>query len=233
MSEIRRFNTLDELSRTAAEAIAELSAAAIREHGRFALALSGGSTPRTLYRLLARDYREKIDWKKVHLFWGDERYVPQGDPASNYRMVEETLLTNLEIPSGNVHPIPTSFPNPAKAMEAYTMKLEEYFGFGSPEFDLVLLGLGNDGHTASIFPSTPVEETRKGLVIVTQSPIAPTIRISLAMNVLDNAQNVFFLVAGSEKQKVLNTVLADSGNPDSQYPAARVRARRLVWYVSP
>ncbi len=231
MSQIRRFHSLEELSAAAAEAIAELSRAAIAERGRFSLALSGGNTPRTLHRLLAED--SKMDWNHIHLFWGDERYVPHDDPASNFRMAQETLLSKLTIPSVNIHPIPTSFPNPSEAAEAYALELSKFFGSANPEFDLILLGVGGDGHTASMFPGTPIEEPHNGLVIVTQSPVAPTIRISLTMNVLNNARNVFFLVAGEEKQSILNAVLAEEGNPESKYPAARVQPKgELVWFVS-
>ena len=233
MSEIRQFSTLDELSHAAAAAIAELSAAAISQRGRFAIALSGGGTPRMLYQILAKEFREKIDWKHVHLFWGDERYLPQDDPASNFRMAKETLLNQLDIPGENMHAIPTGFPNPAKAVEEYSRELEVFFGT-DPDFDLILLGLGSDGHTASIFPATPIEATGQGLAIVTQSPIPPSIRVSLTMNVLNQARNVFFLVAGPEKRGILDAVLADEGNPSSPYPAARVKPKgKLVWFVSP
>ena len=220
---VKIFHDLQELSIAVSDAIADLARNAIAARGRFTLALSGGHTPKTLYKILARDYQTKIDWQHVHLFWGDERYVPHDDPASNYWMVNESLLSKIEISLDNIHPIPTTFPNPTDAAARYAGELTSFFGQPIPEFDLILLGLGDDGHTASIFPATPIETSREGVAIVTTSPVAPAIRISLTMTILDNARNVFFLVSGAEKKEILKAVLDEEGNPDSKYPAARVQ----------
>lgn len=229
---IKSFSSLAALSNAAAQLVAALAGKAIAERGRFTLALSGGNTPKMLYATLARDYKEKIDWDHVHLFWGDERHVPHDDMESNFRMVKESLLGKIEIPMENIHSIPTSLDNPQEAAVSYATELASFFNQPIPEFDLILLGLGGDGHTASIFPRTPIAKTREGLVIVTQSPIPPAVRISLTMNVLDNARNVLFLVAGKEKKEILKAVLVDEGNANSKYPAARVKPQgELVWFV--
>src|SRR5665213_84260 len=227
------FPSLSALSSAAAQSITKLSQKAIKERGRFTLARPGGETPKTLYETLAHDYAEKIDWRHVHIFWGDERYVPQDDPASNYRMAKESLLNQIDIPSGNIHPIPTSFANPEEAADSFASELTSFFGQPIPEFDLILLGLGGHGHTASLFPGMTEAEMNNGLVIVTHSPASPPIRISLTLRVINNARNVFFLVSGEEKKEILKAVLSEEGNPDSKYPAARVQPRgELVWFVS-
>ncbi len=230
---LQSFPSLAFLSTAAAKSIAALSQEAIAQRGRFTVALSGGETPKPLYELLGTEYRTTIDWNRTHLFWGDERYVPHDDPASNYRMVKESLLDKIAIPEANVHPIPTSFPNPEEAREDYSQTLLEFFGESVPSFDLILLGLGGDGHTASIFPATPTQKTLEGTVIVTESPVKPLIRISLTMSVLNNARNVYFLVAGAGKREILKDVLAEEGSPNSKYPSARVKpVGELVWFCS-
>ncbi|HET6402852.1 MAG TPA: 6-phosphogluconolactonase, partial [Candidatus Kapabacteria bacterium] len=160
------------------------------------------------------------------------RYVPHDDPASNYRMVKESLLGGISIPPNNIHPVPI-LSNPSDSSDTYSKEIQSLFKNDIPIFDLILLGLGDDGHAASIFPATPITKTHEGIVIVTESPVPPQIRISLTMNVLDNARNVFFLVSGKEKTEILKAVLAEEGNPDSKYPAARVQPHgKLVWFVA-
>jgi len=228
---IRSFPSLALLSSAAAEEIVRLATESIVSRGRFTLALSGGNTPKTLYDLIAQEYRDKIDWQHVHIFWGDERYVPQDDPASNYRMAKETLIDAIPIPLTNIHPVPI-LADPSTSSDTYAKELQTFFKELLPTFDLILLGLGGDGHTASIFPATPIDRTREGVAIVTESPVEPHVRISFTMNVLDNARNVFFLVSGEEKKEILKAVFADEWNPDSKYPAARVHPRgELGWFV--
>jgi len=139
-----------------------LAQAAIQaERGYFTLALAGGQTPRSLYRLLAREYRERIPWPQVHLFWGDERCVPPDDPDSNFAAAHETLISKVPLPSQNIHCIPTEIGPPEKAADVYEQVLREFFEGTSPTFDVVLLGVGEDGHTASLFPGDPVLQERK------------------------------------------------------------------------
>ncbi len=150
---LQSFSSIASLNASAASAIAELSATAIAERGRFTLALSGGNTPRSLYELLAKEYCSVIDWNRVHLFWSDERNVPHNDIESNFRMVKESLLDRIAIPLENVHAVPILMDDTAAAVATrYATVLQENFTQQIPEFDLILLGLGKDGHTASLVP---------------------------------------------------------------------------------
>ncbi|MDP4197963.1 MAG: 6-phosphogluconolactonase [Bacteroidota bacterium] len=217
------FPELRTLSAAAAKELAILAGNAIAARGRFSIALSGGETPRTLYEILARDYRDAIDWQHVHLYWGDERYVPQTDHESNYRMARETLIDRIPVPESNVHPIPTSFANPEDAAIAYAAELES-----AMPLDLILLGLGEDGHTASLFPGT-FDPADRRLMIVTRSPKPPLIRISMTLRAINDARNVFFLVAGEEKQGILEKIVADR---EGHYPASLVRPKgKLAWFL--
>jgi 6-phosphogluconolactonase len=177
---IRSFSSLDLLSAAAATEIVQLAGHAISKRGQFSLVLSGGATPKTLYDLLATKYHAKIDWQHVHLYWGDERYVPHNDPASNYRMAFETLISKIDIPEQNIHPIPTNFDNPQDAANAYADIVKD-----AMPFDLILLGLGDDGHTASLFPGPAFDPNDDRLVIVTHSPKPPVTRVSLTMKVVN------------------------------------------------
>ena len=226
------YTSVAALSAAAAEWIAKLSKQAIQERGVFTIALSGGSTPRTLYELLAKDYRTTMDWNHTHIFWGDERFVSHDDPESNFRMVKESLLDHIEILQENIHPIPTLMANTWEAAASYASELQAFLGADIPEFDLILLGLGGDGHTASLFPGMMPDEMSDGVVIATRSPAPPAQRISLTLPVINNARSVFFLVAGEEKKEILKSVLADEGNPATNYPSARVNPRgELIWFV--
>ena len=166
--DLRVFVDANELSLRAAEAAVRLINDSARAHGRFSVALAGGNTPRSLYRLLASQFRGQIPWTKVHVFWGDERYVPSGDPHSNYRMARETLLDHVPCPAGNVHPMPTHLSDPDVAARDYEKTLRDYFSEEWPHFDLVLLGLGEEGHTASLFPRSPALEEKQRWVIAVE-----------------------------------------------------------------
>src|ERR1700684_72399 len=145
---------IDSVRRAALEQVLADMQEAVKLRGRFAIALSGGHTPSKMYALWAQNekYRTETPWDKVHLFWGDERYVPKDDPLSNYRMTRETLIDDVPIPAANVHALRTELPTPEEAAKAYEEELRKFFGDGPPAFDLQLLGLGIEGHTASIFP---------------------------------------------------------------------------------
>lgn len=150
----RIFPDIDALNHGALEEVLRNLHEAVAQRGRFAIALSGGHTPAKMYALwgAAGKYRDETPWDRVHMFWGDERYVPADDPLSNYRMTREALLAHVPIPAANVHPAPTSLPTPEKAAEAYDAQLRGFFGAAEPAFDVTLLGLGPEGHTASLFP---------------------------------------------------------------------------------
>jgi 6-phosphogluconolactonase len=230
---LRSFPSIVSLNTAVASSISQIAAKAIAERGRFTIALSGGNTPRLLYELLARDYSTAIDWKHVQIFWGDERNVPHDDLDSNYRMAKESLLDRIDIPLENVHAVPILMDDTAEAVAIrYASVLQENFGQGIPEFDLILLGLGNDGHTASLFPGMSEQAMNDGITIATHSPVRPFERISLTLFVINKARNVFFLVSGEEKKQILRSVLLDEWKNDSEYPAARVNPQgKLVWFV--
>jgi len=205
-------------------------AAASRD--RFAICLSGGSTPRRLYQLLGETpYRDRLPWDRVHWFWGDERFVPWDHPDSNYGMVHAALLGRAPAPSRNIHGIATAG-TPADAAAAYERVLKSYYGSESldptrPLFDIEILGLGPDGHTASLFPGTGVLEERHRWVAEVIGA-KPEPRITLTYPVLDSSRHAAFLAAGAEKREVLSRALAG----DRALPAARIRpVGQLTWFV--
>ena len=230
--DVRVFADVDEISLHVAEAAVRTINESVQTNGTCSVVLSGGSTPRTLYRMLSSQFRDQIPWTKVHVFWGDERYVPLTDSHSNYRMARETLLDHVPCPAGNVHPMPTGVPDPEVAARDYEETLRAYFSKGWPCFDLVLLGLGDEGHTASLFPGSPaLEETRRWVVAV-KAPAEPPLRLTLTLPALTHAANVYFLVTGSNKAQALHHVL--SGLPDPKnYPASGLRLARgaVIWWV--
>lgn len=223
------FPSTSSLARAAAETVVETLRAAIAERGRADLVLTGGSTPRALYALLAADYPHALDWTKVDVFFSDERHVPHDHDASNFRMARDTLLDGLPIPPEHVHPFPTGS-TPGADARAYERTLRAHFG-DEPDFDLVLLGMGADGHVASLFPGSPALDETERWVVATQSPPSSPVRdrITLTFPTINAARTVLFLVAGEEKRRALAAVLRD---PDDAPPAERVEAReRLLWFV--
>jgi 6-phosphogluconolactonase len=209
---------------TVAHRVADwLTETAVAKHGPFALALSGGSTPRRLYELLAGPpYRERFPWARTHFFWGDERFVPPDHPESNYRMVREAMLARAPVPPGNVHPVPTQGLTPEQSAVSYEQELKTFYGSSmlSPErslFDVTLLGLGPEGHIASLFPGTAILEERTrwvGAVIGAK----PEPRITLTYPALEGSNEVAFLVVGAGKRSILQRLFAG----DQELPAARL-----------
>jgi 6-phosphogluconolactonase len=224
----------------AADLFVAASVAAIGATGRFAVALAGGSTPQRLYALLANDpYASRIDWTNAHVFWGDERSVPPSNPMSNYRMARITLLARVPLPAANVHRI-RGEDEPAAAAAAYERKLRERFGtpVGEPRttagarFDLVLLGMGKDGHAASLFPgSATISETRRWVMADELTDVSMP-RVTLTPVVINAASEVVILVAGREKAATLKRVLDGPYQPDA-LPAQAIapRAGRLRWLI--
>ncbi len=216
------------------EIIANLKVA-VDKSGRFSIALSGGHTPEKLYSMWATTdrYRNETPWNLVHIFWGDERYVGADDPLSNYRMTKETLLSHVPIPPANVHPVPTQLPTPEAAAQAYEAELKKYFGDKAPAFDVTLLGIGPEGHTASLFPDSPAlaEKTRWVLPVV--APAKPPNRITATLVVLNQSKNTYFLAAGKDKRAILDAIRAEPDDKVSEYPAARIRPKdgRVVWFL--
>lgn len=188
---------------------------------RFTLALSGGSTPKRLYQLLAADeYSSRLDWQRIHLFWGDERCVPPDDSASNYHLAQETLLDHVPILPENVHRIAGEL-EPAQAAALYDQHLGTFFG-GLPRFDLILLGLGVDGHTASLFPLTPALQERIHYAVPSIAPVSPSHRVTVTLPVINAAARVLFLVSGADKADVLRRVFYGEPTPD-ELPAQLVQ----------
>ena len=228
--DVRVSADVNELSLRAAEATVRTINEAVQTNGSFSLALSGGNTPRTLYRLLSSQFRHLIPWTKVHVFWGDERYVPLDDPHSNYHMARETLLDAVPCPTGNVHPMPTELPDPDAAARDYEKMLKSYFSKDWPRFDLVLLGLGDEGHTASLFSGSPALEEKKRWVVAVKAPAEPPLRLTLTLPALNHAANVYFLVTGSNKAQALHHILTGPPDPGT-YPASGVRLTQgtVIW----
>ncbi len=222
----------DALSRAAADKFVERANAAIAARGRLSVALSGGSTPRELYAELASNaYRARVEWRQVHFFWGDERAVPPDSPDSNYRMANETLLSHIPVPKENVHRI-LAEKNPEIAAAEYEQTLRDFFGEDIPRFDLVLLGLGTNGHTASLFPHTSALNEKKRGCISVWVPELNAMRITLTALVLNDAAHIIFLVAGMDKAVVLREVLRGPYDPE-RLPAQLIHPDHgsLLWMI--
>ena len=217
-----------DLAEAAARDLARRAGEAIDERGRFAVALAGGSTPRATYELLARDYTEEIEWGRVHVFFGDERAVPPDHEDSNYRMAKEDLLDH--VPIGSVHRMRGELP-PEEAAADYEEKLRSFFGEGTPRFDLIMLGIGGDGHTASLFPETAALEVADRLTVANPVLKLETTRLTLTVPVINAARAVTFLVAGDDKAEALREILDGDADPRA-YPAKLVRpGGDLTWMV--
>lgn len=220
------------LYEAAAELFAQSAADSIAQRGRFTVALSGGSTPRALYQLLATDaWRDNIDWSKIHLFWGDERWVPSSDKQSNYRMVKEALLSKVPIPPENVHRIETDRGDPPESAEEYEEEIRKFFG-GDPHFDLDLLGIGTNGHTASLFPHRPTLHISDRLVVADYIDEVKMNRITFTVPLINASRLNLFLAAGADKAEVLKDVLRGPSNSE-QLPSQLVRSPQgsLIWLI--
>ena len=220
------------ISRSVAEAIVELISETLLKREYFSIALAGGSTPKLLYSLLATEYASQISWDRILVFWGDERYVPHDDEKSNYRMAKEVLLDRVPLPASHVFPIPTHITNPKDSATAYAAELKQKLALSIGRFDLILLGMGDDGHTASLFPGSPALKEEQRAVVAAPAPVEPKQRITLTYPILNQARNVYFLVAGESKGPGLRCVL---GKPSevTECPSSGVKPvdGRLVWWV--
>lgn len=230
--ETRVFADTAALSHGALEEIHKILAEAIAQRGRACLALSGGHTPAQMYALWAAEYHSRTPWDRLHFFWGDERYVAQDNPLSNYRMAYETLISRVPIPASNVHPYPTSLPQPQAAADAYEAELRAYFAGAPPEFDVQLLGIGEEGHTASLFPGSPALEERQRWVAAVEVPATPPRRLTLTPVVLNLSCHTLFLVEGENKREILGKIRRESNPQTSPYPAARIRpSGEVLWFL--
>lgn len=224
-----------DLYEQAAALFACLAGEAVAETGRFTVALSGGSTPKGVYALLGEtEIARQIPWAQVHLFWGDERCVPPTHPESNYRLVEELLLSRISIPARNVHRMPAELP-PTEAARAYEQILRDTFGFSAetlPRFDLVFLGMGTDGPTASLFPGTVGLREEKRLVIAHSVEKLKAWRVTLTPPVFNQAAHIVFLICGADKAVILKEVFHDASQPE-RLPVQLIHSThgRLLWLV--
>lgn len=226
------YKDLDELSQNAAQILVKAAQSAVKERGRFSLVLSGGSTPRRLYELLAEPpYQVQMPWSKTHVFWGDERCVPAEDERNNAHMARQILLDRVSIPDEQIHPIASSLP-PLKAAEKYQNTLEEFFSSNSIAFDFVLLGLGENGHTASLFPGTAVLEEKRYWASEVYVPNLRMWRVTLTVPILNQARKIVFLVSGADKAWVLDQVIHGPRRP-RQLPAQLIQPQKgeLLWVV--
>jgi 6-phosphogluconolactonase len=221
----------DALARTAARRLLDQFAPT----GRLAVCLTGGSTPERLYALLATaSYRDAVPWDRIHWFWGDDRFVPQADPRSNCGAARRLLLDRVPAPPANIHPIPTDASNVEAAANLYAAELRTFYGADHldpqrPLFDVVLMGLGADGHTASLFPGhAEVEESARWVVGVAEAGLEPFVpRVSLTFPALASTRQMLFLVSGPSKRDILSRVLSGA-----DLPAARARSDGdLIWLV--
>jgi len=227
---LRIYEALPTLSRAAADFLCET---AVRKPGQVRIALSGGETPKPMYELLAQDpVRHRLPWDRVQWILGDERFVPPSSPDSNYGMAREAFLAHVPVPEHNVHPVPTEGVDLKEAAAQYEAMLKSLYGASSlridrPLLDLTLLGLGPDGHTASLLPGQPVLKEMKRWV----APVPhgrPQPRVSLTYPALDSSRIVAFLVAGEEKREILDRVLSG----DTSVPAGRIRPLgEVIWFV--
>lgn len=226
------FPDLDALSRAAAEESARAAAEAVAARGQCAIALAGGRTPARTYALWATEYRDRLPWKQIHVFWGDERFVPAHDPKSNYRMVRETLLEKVPLPSGNVHAIGTAFVQSEEAARVYEKTLREFFPADGPSFDVVFLGVGVEGHTASLFPDSPALAEHRRWVVDVRAPVEPPVRISLTLPILRRARETYFLVAGADKHEIVGFLRKDPRAAAQKLPAAMVQPEgKVIWFL--
>jgi 6-phosphogluconolactonase len=220
------------LFQAAADEFVRQANAAIASKGRFTVALAGGSTPKGLYSLLAA--KAALLWDKIYFFFGDERHVPPDNPESNYRMAREALLSKVPIPAQNIFRVPAENPDAAQAAQTYEDTLRRFFppAEAFPRFDLILLGMGPDGHTASLFPGSKALQEKSRWVVSNWVEKFKTDRITLTLPVLNNAAVVMFLAAGEDKTETLKEVLQGT-KPGEQFPSKLIRPTngQLIWLV--
>lgn len=229
---VRVHADIDVLYRAAAGVFTQIARKSVTSKGRFLVALSGGKTPLGAYKLLSQSpYRELVAWSKTHVFWGDERCVPSDDDRNNARSAMQALLEHVPIPKDQIHPIPTEQP-PEKAAEQYEALLRRFFPDGAPRFDLILLGLGEDGHTASLFPGSPALDERDRWVKEVFLQKSDMLRVTLTVPAIVEAETIVFLVQGSDKAEALKKVLQGPYRPQ-ELPAQLIRPKRgeLLWLV--
>ena len=232
-SEIRILNDSTDLFKVAASEFALLARDAVHRKGSFVVALSGGSTPKALYSMLASQAAPDVPWSDTHIFFSDERFVPPDDPDSNFRMANQATLTKVPVPPQNIFAVPTEEASADLAARKYENSIRDFFVLPAdeiPRFDLILLGLGPDGHTASLFPeSTALSETQR-LVVANWVDKFKTYRITFTYSLINNAAYDMFLVSGTEKTRIVREIFE---NESAKLPAQRVRPMdgKLLWLI--
>jgi 6-phosphogluconolactonase len=231
--QIRIFKNLEELSQEAARIFVDQAIQSIDERGRFLVALNGGGTPKRLFQLLGSDFRERVDWDRTHIFWGDERLVPTSDPENSYAQARDLFLRHVQIPEANVHRIKTELA-PAEAAKDYANTLKR---FADPtleliRLDLIYLGMGEDGHTASLFPGSAIDVNAPVIPVTGDYQGRPAQRVTLTPLVINNARTVAFMATGDKKAQTLAHVLSGRYQPEL-YPAQRIEPKngKLIWLV--
>jgi 6-phosphogluconolactonase len=230
------YSTVDTLSQEAARYVVRVASESITTHGRFTLVLAGGSTPKKLYGLLASEpYRDQIDWALTEIFWSDERCVPPDNEDSNYHLAQEVLLSKVPIAAAQIHRMPADADNRDQASLTYTQEIQRVFGTnGIPSFDLIQLGMGPEGHTASLFPHQASLHEQTRLIMPVTVPKPPPPRLTFTPPLLNAAAHVLFLVTGQDKADALQAVLEGEYNPD-EYPAQIIRPTQgeVTWMLDP
>jgi len=232
--EVRILDSPEDLFRTAVDEFVRLATDAVRDRGKFSVALSGGSTPKTLYQRLAVLPAGTVPWDKTYFFWGDERHVPVDHPDSNYRMAFEALLSKVPVPRENIFRVHSEAADANAAAHAYEQTIRSFFQLKAgefPRFDLILLGTGPDGHTASLFPGSAGLEEKNRLAIANWVEKFQTERLTFTMPVLNHARNVIFLASGHEKAAVLKQILEEDVTPPLPSQLVRPADGRLLWLV--
>lgn len=229
MNNVFTFASLEELSFAAADIIYKNSEEAIKNTGRFTIALSGGKTPSVLFNLLANPpYSEKLDWKNFFIFWGDERFVPLDHDENNSHLAKKLLLDHVPIPTENIFTPQVQMP-PAAAAEQYVKMLKVFFKVDLPSFDMILLGMGEDGHTASLFPGTTIKDDHPDLVeaVIKNNDLVK--RLTFTPRLINNAKRILVLVSGGNKAQVLSEVL--NKKSVRKYPIQMLKNKNLQWLV--
>ncbi len=233
---IRILKNLDQVSTAAAEEIIQIAVDAIEKRGVFRIALSGGSTPKTLYSKLAcdQDLKKQMPWQNTHFFWSDERTVPPDHADSNYRMVQEAMFNHIDVSDAQIHRIHAEVEDPNHAADEYEKEICQHFNVSSPgvpQFDLILLGMGPDGHTASLFPGTEALKEQKRVVVSNWVAKFNTNRITFTAPLINHAANVMFLVCGEDKAAALKAVFEGPYDPEV-YPSQLIKPEgELIWFI--
>lgn len=219
------FSDIPSLQQSVTDSFVELVQQTVDRSGIFRVSLSGGSTPRRVYEMLSL---RELPWDKIHWFWGDERNVPQDHQDSNFRMVRDVLLTRVDVPAENIHPVPVDVTSPAATAQRYEQTLQDHFGDGMPQWDLVMLGMGDDAHTASLFPETKALDEHNKRFVENWVPKFDAFRYTMTYPAIKSGVNIWFIITGQAKQDALKHVLFGQPNLAS-YPSQGIRPTR--WFV--